>query len=453
MIDRHEIETAEYCIRTALEKGADSVRVSLSKSVMDSCTVLNGKTDKIAHSADRSIYLYIFADSRYGTFSTNRLEAAELEKFIEDAVKMVQMLGKDEYRRLPDMDRTAADALTGTELELCDMSWNDTEVNEKLDLAASMSIYGRAHGNDYRIISEECEYSDSMEDTFLIDSQGFRGRHTETSFNCFTEITIEDREGNKYSGFWWESSPMVKDLKVEACSEAALKKAVGQIGPRRRRSGTYRMVVDRNASSRLVAPLFSALNAASIQQKMSFLEETLGKKVFSEGLTIIDMARTPGMPGSRLFDTEGVATKEGPVIENGVVKQYFVNTYLSAKMGIPPTVEDVSRPCLMSYIKDEDLSSKEKDVSLEDILRYCRNGIYVTGFNGGNCNPVTGDFSFGIEGYSFTKGEIAGPVREMLITGNIVELWNSLIAAGNDARRCARWQIPTLAFENVSFSA
>ena len=246
---------------------------------------------------------------------------------------------------------------------------------------------------------------------------------------------------------------MVKDLKVEACSEAALKKAVGQIGPRRRRSGTYRMVVDRNASSRLVAPLFSALNAASIQQKMSFLEETLGKKVFSEGLTIIDMARTPGMPGSRLFDTEGVATKEGPVIENGVVKQYFVNTYLSAKMGIPPTVEDVSRPCLMSYIKDEDLSSKEKDVSLEDILRYCRNGIYVTGFNGGNCNPVTGDFSFGIEGYSFTKGEIAGPVREMLITGNIVELWNSLIAAGNDARRCARWQIPTLAFENVSFSA
>ena len=80
-------------------------------------------------------------------------------------------------------------------------------------------------------------------------------------------------------------------------------------------------------------------------------------------------------------------------------------------------------------------------------------GIYVTGFNGGNCNPVTGDFSFGIEGFAFKQGKIAHPVKEMLITGNIMTLWNSLIAAGSDARESSRWQIPSLAFDNVSFSA
>ena len=139
-------------------------------------------------------------------------------------------------------------------------------------------------------------------------------------------------------------------------------------------------------------------------------------------------------------------------LQKGIVKQYFVNTYNSEKMGIPATVEDISRPCLMPFIKGRDLQDAEKEVSLEDILRYCGSGILVTGFNGGNSNPVTGDFSFGIEGFAFSRGKITHPVREMLITGNLIELWNNLTAVGTDARSSSRWQIPSLAFENVSFS-
>ena len=286
-----------------------------------------------------------------------------------------------------------------------------------------------------------------------MDSQGFEGRHTETTFSAFAEMTIEDAQGNKYSGFWWENTPFSDKLDIGSVGQKALEKAVSQIGPKARRGGRYRMVVDRNTATRLVSPLFAALNASSIQQKMSFLDETVGKKVFSEGMTILDLARTPGRSGSRMYDTEGVATKNAPIIENGVVKQYFVNTYMSGKTGFEPTIEDISRPCLMPYIKGKDLSGTEKEVSLKDILKLCSNGIYVTGFNGGNCNPVTGDFSYGIEGFAFSKGKITHPVREMLITGNMIELWNSLVAAGSDARECARWQIPTLAFEDVSFSA
>ena len=107
----------------------------------------------------------------------------------------------------------------------------------------------------------------------------------------------------------------------------------------------------------------------------------------------------------------------------------------------------------MPFIKDKKLADDEKDVSLKDILRLCGGGIYVTGFNGGNCNPVTGDFSFGIEGFAFKQGKVVHPVKEMLITGNIMTLWNSLIAAGSDARPSSRWQVPSLAFDDVSFSA
>ena len=453
MINIEEMNIARKCIDIALSKGANAARVSLNKCVSDSVTMLNGEIDKVTHSADRSLYIYIFADGRYGTFSTNRLDVKEMESFVENAISMVRMLGVDECRRLPDKERTADDAKTGTELGLFDEKYMSIDTDARLESAAALSIFGKANTEGYTLISEECEYTDSYDDTFLVDSQGFEGRHTETTFSAFAEMTIEDAEGNKYSGFWWENTPFADKLNINEVAATALEKAARQIGPKPRRGGRYRMIVDRNTATRLVSPLFTALNASSIQQKMSFLDETLDKKVFSEGLTIMDMARTPGKSGSRLYDTEGVATKDAPIIENGVVKQYFVNTYMAGKTGFKPTVEDISRPCLMPFIKDNDLAGREKEVSLKDIMKLCGNGIYVTGFNGGNCNPVTGDFSYGVEGFAFSKGKITHPVREMLITGNMTELWNSLIAAGTDARECARWQIPTLAFEGVSFSA
>lgn len=452
VITDKEKAIAHKCVEYALKHGASAARVSLNKSTNDGCTILNGVLDKVTHAADRSVFIYIYADNRYGTFSTNKLSDTELEEFIAGAIRMVKMLGEDECRKLPETERTAKDAVTGLELGLYDERYLEADVHDRLERAHAISINGANAGEGWTVLSEECEYNESFDDMYLIDSQGFEGRHTETSFSCFSEITIADKDGNRYSGYWWDMSPEYDGLDLHECGMTALRKAISQIGPKKRRSGRYRMVVDRNVASRLVSPIINALNATSIQQKMSFLEDTMNRKIFSDGMTLNDMARTPGKTGSRLFDSEGVATENAPVIEKGVIRKYFVNTYMAAKMGILPTVEDISRPCLMPYLKDKPLMSGEKTISLEDILRYCGSGILVTGFNGGNSNPVTGDFSFGIEGFAFSRGKITHPVREMLITGNLTELWNNLTAVGTDARSSSRWQIPSLAFENVSFS-
>ena len=454
MITSNEISLAKHCIRHATCSGASAARISLNKTVTDSYTILNGELDKVSHCADRSIYIYLFVDGRYGTFSTNRLEKDELEDFVVKAIEMVRMLGEDSCRRLPDPERTAKDAVTGRELELFDEQYLSLDSGTRLSNALKLSKYSEIKSKEegFTLISEECEYSCTADDNYVADSNGFEGRHSETTFGTFSEMTIQDENGSKYSGYWWQTSPRFDETDYEI-GKKALQRAISQIGPKKRRSGVYRMVVDSTVSSRLTSPLFTALNASAIQQKMSFLEDSLGKQIFPEGMTIMDLARTPGKNGSRLFDTEGTATKDAPIIENGIVRQYFVNTYHSEKMGIPATIEDISRPCLMPFIKGSNLQDGEKEVSLEDILKLAQNGILVTGFNGGNCNPVTGDFSFGIEGFAFSKGRIAHPVREMLITGNIMELWNNLLAAGNDARPSSRWQIPTLAFEGVAFSA
>ncbi|MBO5546042.1 MAG: TldD/PmbA family protein, partial [Bacteroidales bacterium] len=225
---------------------------------------------------------------------------------------------------------------------------------------------------------------------------------------------------------------------------AALARAVAQIGSEPAPSGRYTAVIDAEMASKMVSPLLRALSGYSIQQNNSFLMDSLGQQRFPEGLTILDVPRIPGQTCSKYFDSEGVATAEAPIIERGVVREYFINTYMAHKMGMAPTIEDATRPKVLPW--------PEAGLDRDAILRRCGNGILVTDFNGGNSNPVTGDFSYGIEGYLFEEGRIVRPVSGMLMTGNFLELWSRLVAAGDDARPCQTKLVPTLAFAEVDFS-
>ena len=440
MIDSREIELARRCLQSALDKGAQKVRVTLSKNIMDLAGTLNGELDKTSHCLDRSLSINLLADGKFGSFSTNRIE--DTDTFLDRAIEKVRMLAEDRFRDLPAPERTAKDAVLGTELGLCDPAYPHTDANRRIEKALAASIFkSRPEG----LVSEEAEYSETVSDTLILDSNGLYCRHTETGFDYGVEMTVEDAAGNKFSGYWWDASPWRDRLDLGAVCPTALSRARAQMNPRPVSSGKYNMVIDTEVASRVVSPVLSALSAYSVQQNNSFLTGKAGQKVFPEGLTIIDDCRIPGQSGSRLFDSEGVATRTVPIIENGVVRQYFINTYMSGKMGMEPTLESAMRPRVAGWPRP--------GLSRDDILQMCGSGILVTGFNGGNSNSSTGDFSYGIEGFAFENGKITHPVREMLVTGNFLTLWNNLTAAGEDARGCMSKLIPTLAFSNVDFSA
>jgi len=449
LLSEKEIRTASECMERALGMGADKVRISLGKSLMELFGTLNGELDKVSHCLDRSMSVGLFVDGRYGSFSTNRLEEEGIEPFLSKAISTVRMLAEDPCRDLPDPSRTAKDAVTGLETGLYDAEYPAMTAEKRLAVAMDAAVFKRHAGED--LVSEEGEYSDSVYDTLLIDSQGLRCRHIETSFDYGVEVHVQDREGKKYSGYWWDSSPKYQGLDAMGCGEVALKRARAQRYPERIGSGRYTMVVDNENAARLAAPIARAIGGMAIQQKNSFMLDTLGRKVFPEWLTLMDEPRAAGAQGARLFDSEGVAALERPVIENGVVKEYFINTYMSRKLGMEPTIEDVMRPVLKPCAAPGIKMSETFDC--QAIMNAVGDGILVTGFNGGNSNPATGDFSFGIEGFLFRDGKTVHPVREMLITGNLLTLWNNLLAAGNDYRPCKSKLIPTLAFSQVDFSA
>ena len=446
MLTAEEKTIANECLRMALDAGAQKARVTLSKSVMDLVSTLNGEVDKITGCYDRSITISIFADGRYGSFSTNKLSRTSLRDFIAGAVETVKMLAPDPCRVLPSPERKVKDALTGDELGLRDPAYDGMSAEKRRETALACAL-GSREGEGWKLISEEGEYSDSQYWAYLVDTEGLEALHNETSFEYWTEATIEDDKGDKYTGNWWEAAPLLKDFHPGECGANALRQAVAQIGPKPLESGKYNMVIDRDVASKVISPIIASLNANSIQQGNSFLGGSLGKQVFPQGMNLVDTPRIPGEAGSRCFDSEGVATSDRPIIENGVVKNYFVNSYMAAKTGLEPTLEDAIRPALQPWHP-----WTGNPVGKDEIMRQCGSGILVTEFNGGNSNPATGDFSYGIQGFFFRDGKPVHPVSEVLVTGNFKSLWAGLLAAGDDARRCMVKLVPTLAFKDVDFS-
>ena len=440
MIEK-ECKKASEAIRYALDRGASDARVTISKSTENLVSVLDGEIDRITSCADCSLSLALFVDGRFGSFSTNRLDSASLDAFIDNAIDTVRMMAPDGCRALPDLERCCRTALTGDELDLYDAEYELMTPERRKEIALSAALKVDPEG--YEIASEEGEYSDSVYETVVMDSHGLKCLHRETSFDYGVEVTVEAC-GEKYCSYHWVSSSRLADLDIEGCGKIAMEKAAAQIGSAPTESGKYNMVIDSEVASKVVSPVLNALNAYSLHQQNSFLGGTMGKKMFPEGMTLVDNPHIKGQVCSKLFDSEGVATVSTPIVENGVVKEYFVNTYMSRKMGTAPTVEDPTRPQLLPW--------PVKGMTRADVLEMCGNGILVTDFNGGNSNPATGDFSYGIEGFLFENGAVVRPVSGMLVTGNFLTLWNSLLAVADDARPCMSKLIPTLAFSNVDFS-
>lgn len=437
MIDPKDIELVRESLDMARQAGAEKARATLCRSEEDLVATLNGEVDRVTHCVDSSLSFALFADGRFGSFSTNKLDPASLKDFLESSVKTVRTISKDECRDLPDPRRCCSKAITGDELGLTDCRRESMTPEERIRMALDASVYRDG------ILSEEGEYSDSVYKTVVMDTDGVLCLHSETSFDYGVEITIEE-DGEKYSGYWWDSASHLDALDARSCGEKALARSRAQVGSDAVPGGRYNMVVDSEVASKMVSPVLRALNAFSIQQNNSFLVDSLGKRPFPEGLTIMDLPHIKGQACSKLFDSEGVATAETPIIRSGEVCEYFVNTYMSRKLGIAPTVEEATRPKVLPW--------PESGLGRSEILKICGNGILVTDFNGGNSNPVTGDFSYGIEGFLFENGKVSRPVSGMLVTGNFLSLWKKLIAAGDDARDCMSKLIPTLAFADVDFS-
>ena len=321
----------------------------------------------------------------------------------------------------------------------CDPHFSDISFKAKTDILEATDA--EVDKSDSRLISTACDWDDCLRSDYIIDSQGLEAESSSTFYSVVCECTVRGHGEARPQNNWMEGALFFDRLR-SGCGRTAYERTVPMIEARKLNSGKYNIVLENTVSAKAVSAIISALNGSSLQQQNSFLLDSLGKRIFPENLLITDNPLIPGRTGSGYFDSEGAATCERDIIRDGVVRTYFLNTYFANKLGMPRTSEDATAVCF----------PRNSGMGLEDILRQTGSGVLITGFNGGNSNSVTGNFSYGIEGWYFENGQRLYPVKEMNLSGDFLSLWARNIFIGNDPIGFMPWQIPTLAFEGIDIS-
>ncbi|MFV0267112.1 MAG: TldD/PmbA family protein [Draconibacterium sp.] len=436
MTKEEKYNLAKWAMNHALENGAQQASVTIANSVSSSVEVREQKIDKLEQAIQSGLSIRLFVDGRYSAHSTSRLKKEELAHFIEEAIAGTRFLSEDEFRTLPEPELYYKGG--GANLELLDKDFDKVDPQEKIKLAfdAESEVFGK----DERLISVSAGYYDNKNERVMVTSNGFEGDSSNSVFGVYTSVSVKGGDARPEAG-WNESAIQYANLKKEGSGNIALEKALSKIGQQKIHSGTMPMIVENRQVGRIFGPLINALSGSEIQQKNSFLINKLGEKVTSEKLTLTDDPFIVGGRGSRLFDGEGLATQKRTVFDKGVLKTYYIDTYYGKKLEMEPTSGSTTN-----------LVFETGDKDLQGLIASVNKGILVTGFNGGNSNGSSGDFSYGIEGFLIEDGKITKPVAEMNITGNMKQLWSSIGEIGNDVNQNSSWRTPSILFENIDFS-
>lgn len=437
MITDNNKKLAQWAMDFALKNGCQAAKLVLYSNSNASFELRDAKMDRLQQASESGLSISLYVDGRFGSYSTNRLDKKELEAFIKNGIDSTRYLAQDEARVLPDASRYYKGGKP--DLQLFDHKFYSLNPDDKVAIARAAAE--EVMGKDERIISVSSSYGDGENAAYRLTSNGFEGESKSTWFSVSAEVAVKGEGEARPSSYWYESSLFYDKLLKSGIGAKALERVLRKLGQKKAASGKYTMVVDSINAGQLVSPLIGAINGSALQQKNSFLLDKLNTKVGSDVLNLMDEPHIIGANGARYFDSEGVATERRPIFEDGVLKTYFIDTYNSKKMGVEPTVNSSSLLVL-----------KPGDKDLDGLIADVQKGILVTGFNGGNSNSSSGDFSYGIEGFLIENGKLTQPVNEMNVTGNMLTLWASLVAVGNDPRMSSSWRIPSLVFEGVDFS-
>jgi PmbA protein len=427
---------ADLVVEHALKSGAEQVAVSIFENRSTNIEIRDQKIDSLKESNQNNLSISIYVDKKYSSHSTNRMKKEELFRFIDEAIAATRFLAEDEYRSLPNPDLYYKGE--GQDLNIYDPRIDAIEAKTKIDLA--MRVLNEAYKKDERIISVSSYYFDNISNSVKVTSNGFRGDSKGSNIGMYVTVSVKSDTGRP-SDYWFENSLFLDKLKTTGIGEKALERTLKKIDPKKVASGKYTIIIENRVAGRIASPIYDALSGSSIYQKQSFLIGKENKPITSSLLSVYDDPLIKSGAGSRLFDNEGFAAVRRPIIEKGILKNYYIDDYYGKKLGMKPTSGSSSN-----------IVFSRGSRSMDEMVRSLKKGILITGFIGGNCNGSTGDFSYGFEGFLIKDGQKVLPVNEMNISGNMNQFWFNLVELGNDIDENQSLRIPSLTFENVDLS-
>jgi len=428
---------AQQALELAKAAGAEEVSAQMSQSRDVTFEYRDGALEKVKDTTSQGLGVKVYAAGRYSSHQTTDLNPDRLKSFVSEAVAITKALEPDEFREItPEelfKDRPDVD------LDLVDPAVAEITRDQRLAWCEAIDTIATGHE---KVISATAGIYDGSSESASVSSNGFSG--TQQSTYCWygSEITLADQGDKRAEDSFYAGGPHIAGLpEPSAVASTALQRVLSRLDSEKGPTVKATMVVDSRVAGSLIGRLLSPANARSVQQGQSYWAELVGEKAFSGALTIVDDPLIKRGFSSRHFDNEGISARAIPIVEAGVIKNLYVDTYYGRKAGMTPTTGSASNRRLGTG-----------DKSLHELLADVGEGVYVTSWLGGNADRTTGDFSLGLRGHMIENGQVGRPVGEMNVTGNLKDLFSRLEMLGNDVYPYSSTLSPSLVFSDVDFS-
>ncbi|MCK5145716.1 TldD/PmbA family protein [bacterium] len=418
--------------------GADEMEAAISDRHEFSVEILNGEIDKLVDAGGRSLSFEIIIDKKTASASTSDLSWDTIESMVRSAIERASLASSDPFAGLPD---TFANPEKIPDLDIYDNSIAGISAETKIDAATQVESIclanpdiGNSHGSSYFTI-----HGDSL----LANSKGFIAQYPVSLVGNGIYLQAGEGTGLVDEG-WYDRARHLEDLwSPERIAQKAMKRATRLVGGKKIKTQRVPVIFEPSMTATLLGYLARCISGDAIYQKRSFLAGMLGDAIAVKNFTIQDNPHIKRGPGSRPWDGEGSPTRPIPIVKNGYLMNYLLDTYAARKLDLTTTGH-------ASGVSNFYLEPGER--TPEEIIGSMKKGLLLTGMLGQGFNPITGDISRGAFGLWIEDGQIIHPVSEVTISGNLGEMLNNIQYIANDSEMRQSISGPTIQIAEMTIS-
>jgi PmbA protein len=438
---------AARLVEAARAAGADAADAIAVRSVNQVASVLKGKVEKIEHAENDDFGLRVFVGDRNATISATL--GSDVEALAARAVAMARAASPDRFAGLADPSRLADPAVLARELPNLDLL-DETPVSAaelaergKAIEAAAMAVDGVTN------IAGASAYW-ARGGVALVTSTGFSGAYETSSHGHSVAAIAGTGTGMERD---WDSSSKNHLADVESADVVGTRageRAVRRLNPRKVETRTATVVYDPRVATSLIGALIGGISGASIARKSSFLKDKLGAQLFGSSIRITDDPLRRRGPGSRPCDGEGVYGEALDLVSGGVLQTWLLDSATARELGLE-TNGRAGRGTGAPSPSSTNVLLHPGSVTPQELIASIGDGLYVTDFIGHGANLVTGDYSRGAAGFWIENGEIAYPVAEITVAGNLLDMFREMVPA-NDIEFRSAFTAPTVAIGGLTIA-
>ncbi len=440
------LERLEDLLRRAGAQGAIEADAFMVEEEIQTVQVRMGQVESLKHARETRCSLRIFTPTGSASATSSDVSPAALGRLIDETVALARVTQRDEHSGLPHPGALARDV---PELDLWDRAGHTLSVEAKVELARRAEA-GAMEADPRVQNSEGSEFYDRQTRVAYASTGGFTGQFRLSSF-ALSVTPVAVANGHMERDYWYSAARKLAELESpEAVGREAARRACRRLGARQLATAEVPVVFDPETAASLVRALAIAASGPSLYRGTSFLIGRMGERLAPASVTIVDNPLRPAGLGSRPFDGEGLASRRTLVLDRGVLASYLLDTYSARKLGLAATGHASREGGGGVTVGYTNLYLEPGPYAPEEIVRSVQRGLYVSELIGFGVNFVTGDYSRGAVGYWIEDGELAYPVEEITIAGNLREMYRNIEVIGRDLVFRDQTAAPTLKISRMT---